>query len=155
MDITPLALQKLLYYSQAFFRALYGEEIFTDDCQAWAYGPVFPEVYYLYRQYGYDPIEMPTSSFSVDLNELTTREVGLLDAVLEAFGRYSGSALSIFTHNEHPWIEARGSLQPEDRSVTIINRDTINAYFSGVVAQYQINSPRDIKHYSDACRAWL
>lgn len=155
LDITPLALQKLLYYSQAFFRALYGEEIFTDDCQAWAYGPVFPEVYYLYRQYGYDPIEMPTSSFSVDLNELTTREVGLLDAVLEAFGRYSGSALSIFTHNEHPWIEARGSLQPEDRSVTIINRDTINAYFSGVVAQYQINSPRDIKHYSDACRAWL
>ena len=155
LDITPLALQKLLYYAQAFFRALYGVDLFTDDCQAWTYGPVFPEVYYRYRQYGYDPIEMPTTSFNVGLNELTTREIGLLNAVLEAFGRYSGSALSIFTHNERPWIEARGSLQPEDRSVTIINRDTINAYFSGVVAQYQINSPRDIVHYSDACRAWL
>lgn len=40
VEITPLALQKLLYFAQAFFKALYNETLFLDDCQAWAHGPV-------------------------------------------------------------------------------------------------------------------
>ena len=148
MDITPMALQKLLYYAQAFYHALFGEELFSDDCQAWAYGPVFPDVYYRYKEYGYDPIEMPTSEFDVDIGELTTKEVELIDSVMEAFGKYSGTVLSSITHNERPWIEARGSLHPYDRSVTVIERDTINQYFATVVKQYEITNPCDIVKYS-------
>ena len=148
MDITPLELQKLLYYAQSFYYALFGVELFLDDCQAWAYGPVFPDVYYRYKEYGYDPITKPTSEFDVDIGELTVKEVELIDSVMEAFGRYSGEVLSRITHNELPWIEARGALHPYDRSVTVIERDTISDYFAAIVKKYDITNPCDIVKYS-------
>jgi len=153
-DITPMALQKLLYYAQAFFHALFREDLFTDDCQAWAYGPVYPDVYYRYREYGYNPIDMPTEDFSVDLGELTVKEIELIDAVIDAFGQYSGTVLSRITHSERPWIEARGTLQPSDRSVTVINRDSINDYFDAVVSKYKIINPCEIDKYSKGMFAY-
>ena len=147
-DITPIALQKLLYYSQAFFHALFHEDLFTDDCQAWAYGPVYPDVYYQYREYGYNPIDMPTENFNTDLDELTIREIEVIDAVIGAFGQYSGEVLSQITHKERPWLEARGTLQPRDRSVTVIDRNSINKYFDVVVSKYGIINPCEIYKYS-------
>lgn len=147
VEITPLALQKLLYYAQAFFHALYNEPLFPDDCQAWALGPVYPDIYYRYKDYGYNPIEKSLPEDENDFSELTTRELSFLDAIVDIFGMYSGQVLSKITHNEQPWIEARGSLLPSDRSVTVIKRDTIDAYFKRVVDKYQIISPRDIMSY--------
>ncbi len=151
-DITPMALQKLLYYAQAFYSAIFGEDLFTDDCQAWAYGPVFPDIYYRYQDYGYNPIERPTDIFEEDFSELTTKEISLLNAVIDSFGNCSGGMLSSITHNERPWIEARGNLLPSDRSMTIIKRDTIKRYFRDVVIQYHILNPCDIEKYCDAMR---
>lgn len=149
VEITPLALQKLLYFAQAFFYALYHEPLFTDDCQAWAYGPVYPEVYKRYKDYGYNPIEswLPEKS---DFSELSDREICLLDAIVDSFGKYSGWVLRDITHMEQPWIEARGSLLPADHAVTVISRDTINTYFREIVCKYQITSPCDIHKYCSA-----
>ena len=45
-DITDLSLQKLLYFVKAFSRGVFkGENVFEGTCEAWAYGPVFPEIY--------------------------------------------------------------------------------------------------------------
>lgn len=82
-----------------------------------------------------------------DFSELTTRELNFLDAIVDVFGRYSGPVLGEITHNEQPWIEARGSLLPHDRSVTVISRDTIDAYFKRVVEKYQIINPCDMMRY--------
>ena len=46
-EVTPLMLQKLLYFTQGIFSALYGRPIFAEDCRAWVHGPVYPEVYEL------------------------------------------------------------------------------------------------------------
>lgn len=151
-EITPLALQKLLYYAQAFYKALFDEVLFQDDCQAWAYGPVYPDVYYRYSDRGYNPIEKPTDDLTEDFIELTTKEISLLDAVIDSFGRYSGTVLRDITHKEKPWLEARGNLLPTDRSTTVINRDTIDEYFKSVVSQYQIINPCDISKYCLAMR---
>ena len=151
-DITPLALQKLLYYAQAFYRALFGEELFMDECQAWAYGPVFPDIYYRYKEYGFNPIDRPTDGLGEDFSNLTTREISLLDAIVESFGKYSGLVLRDITHLEKPWIDARGSLTPSDRSTTVISRDVINEYFRSVVEQYQIVNPCDINKYCVAMK---
>ena len=147
VDITPMALQKLLYYAQAFFHALFHKDLFCDDCQAWAFGPVYPNTYYQYKDFGYNPIDKPSDVFDDDFDELTTKEISLLDAIIDSFGCYSGIVLSKITHNERPWIEARGSLQPQDRSETIIDRNTINEYFDSIVSQYQIVNPCDINKY--------
>lgn len=147
-DITPLALQKLLYYAQAFYYALFKETLFADNCQAWVHGPVFPPVYYKYKECGYDPIEKPIEEYENEFSELTDREILLLDAIISSFGCYSGFVLRDMTHNEVPWIEARGNLHPEDRSTTTINRETINQYFDTVVKSNNILNPCDISKYS-------
>lgn len=149
-DITPLALQKILYYAQAFFYALFGEELFGDNCQAWAYGPVYPDVYYKYKVYGYNPIENPLVSEDSDLTELTTREIEFLDAIISAFGCYSGTVLKRMTHSEKPWRETRGNLLPGDRSVTEIEKAVIHEYFDQVVKNFNIVNPCDIASYSKA-----
>ena len=124
-DITPLALQKMLYYAQAFYFALFGEELFLDACQAWAHGPVYPDVYYKkYKSYGYNPIDQPPLSNHDDFAELTTKEIEFLDAIISAFGCYSGPILKKMTHNEKPWRETRGNLLPNDRSVSEISKDS-------------------------------
>ena len=124
--------------------------MFDDDCQAWAHGPVFPPVYYKYKEYGYDPIEKNIEEFESGCGELSDDEISFLDAIIISFGCYSGSVLRAMTHCELPWIEARGNLKPSDRSVSTIKRKTINAYFADVVKKNDIQNPCDIAKYSSA-----
>ena len=56
-DITPLALQKALYYIQGFYYAFIKEFLFEDDCEAWVHGPVYRDVYKKYKEYRFDPID--------------------------------------------------------------------------------------------------
>lgn len=42
-EVTPLMLQKQLYFIQGIYSALYGRPIFGEDCRAWIHGPVYPE----------------------------------------------------------------------------------------------------------------
>ena len=149
-DITNLSLQKLLYYAQGFYYALFHEALFTDTCQAWIYGPVFPEIYKTYRINGTNPIELPKEDYERDLSELTTREIEFLEAIISAFGNYSGSVLIEITHKEQPWLNARGSLLPSDRCNNIIKQSDIYSYFQTVVSNYSIVNPCDIVKYSSA-----
>ena len=56
-EVTPLMLQKLLYFIQGIYSALYGKPLFEEDCRAWVHGPVYPEVYTLFRDFKYNPID--------------------------------------------------------------------------------------------------
>ena len=33
-----------------------GEELFGDDCQAWAHGAVYPKIYHVFRGFQYMPL---------------------------------------------------------------------------------------------------
>ncbi len=54
--ISNLHLQKVLYYLQRKYLRD-GEALFTDEIQAWRFGPVVSTVYYNYCGYGSLPIE--------------------------------------------------------------------------------------------------
>ena len=43
-EITPLALQKILYYAQGFYKAFFGKFLFDNDCEAWVHGPVYTKI---------------------------------------------------------------------------------------------------------------
>jgi uncharacterized phage-associated protein len=47
--MTTMKLHKLLYYSQAHHLVTRGEPMFDLDFQAWATGPVIPELFELHR----------------------------------------------------------------------------------------------------------
>lgn len=146
LEITPLALQKLLYFAQGFQKAFTNDFMFEEDCEAWAHGPVYRNVYYKYRAYGYNPIEEKELSFE-DIS-LTEAEKELLDYIVLYFGCYSGKTLENMTHSEEPWRVARRGLKENEGSDRIIEKTEIESYFHKVKEKYNMLNLSDIKDYS-------
>lgn len=145
-EITPLALQKLLYFSQAFSCAINKEFLFEDDCEAWVHGPVYRNIYEKYKNYGYNPIEEELDEYNFNL--LSDGEKDLLDSVVNNFGCYSGKVLEEMTHIESPWKEARKGLGHDVPSNRIIPKESIEKYFEAVTAKYKMVNITDIRDYS-------
>ena len=144
-DITPLALQKALYYIQGFHFAFYRNFLFSEDCQAWMHGPVYRSIYFRYRDYHFDPIEK-TAVF--DTSVFSASEKAICDSVINNICCYSGKILERFTHNETPWLTTRGDLPDSTPSDRIVEKSVIGAYFDAVKAKYNMVNPRDIKVYA-------
>ena len=144
-DITPLALQKALYYIQGFHFAFYRTFLFPEDCQAWTHGPVYRDIYFRYRDYRFDPIEKTTT---FDASVFSASEKAICDSVINNLCCYSGKILERFTHNETPWLTTRGDLPDSAPSDRIIEKSVIGAYFDAVKAKYNMVNPRDIKDYA-------
>ena len=140
-SITNKKLQKLLYYIEAW-NLVYLQSIFSEDIEAWVYGPVVPEVYQKYKKYGYSPITRKYPAGSSAFDELKKLEntlniqgeqKELIEAVLEKYGAMSSFQLERLTHSEKPWAEARGDCGPLDRCFTAINRKTMKDYYSSLL----------------------
>ena len=148
-ETTPIALKTLLYYAQAFSRALYGKDLFADECLAGSDGICYPDFYRLHGDWWDSHSDERLPDATEDFSEFTTREIVLMNAVADIFGMYSGGILSRITHNERPWIETRGNLLPNDRSAATIDKKLIDDYFKKVVEKYQIINPCEISRYCD------
>lgn len=146
-DITPLALQKLLYYVQGFYYAFNDKFLFTDDCQAWVHGPVYPEVYHRYKDYRFNPI---TNNTQEEVSDFAASEIAVLDNVVKYFGCYSGKVLERFTHLEEPWISAREMYRTFELSDEVICKEDIGKYFKSVKSNYNMINPSDIKLYAES-----
>lgn len=148
VEITPLALQKLLYFAQGLSFGINGKELFEDDCEAWVHGPVYPEVYYQYKQYGYNPIEDQNAViFNFSDITLSIKETQLINSVIETFGMYSGKILENITHKENPWIIAREGVESIEYSKNIISKETIKKYFVDLGKKYNFIDANEILRY--------
>ena len=117
--ISNLKLQKLLYYAQGYFVALYNKNLFNEEIEAWMHGPVVPEIYREYKSHGKKSIPPPEN---VDINAFTTEEQEIIDDVYMVYGQFSAWALRNMTHREEPWIK-----RESDRDV-ITNNDLIDFF---------------------------
>ena len=145
-EITPLALQKLLYFAQGFNKAFENTFMFEEDCEAWAHGPVYRDVYHKYKEFGYNPIEENHLSYQ-NIN-LTGDEKELLNHIILYFGCYSGKILENMTHSEEPWRIARRGLLDGERSERVIEKYDIEEYFKNVKEKYEMLNFTDIKDYT-------
>lgn len=147
-EITPLALEKMLYYIQGIHMVLYGTELYPEDCQAWAHGPVYKDVYDVFKNFKYNPIDDTRfAMFQNRFSELTENEKRVIDLVIESFGMYSGKTLERITHAETPWKEARADCLPEERSHEVITKTAIKDYFTKLSKRYDIGTPEGIRTY--------
>ena len=140
-EVTPLMLQKLLFFIQGIYSALYGRPIFTEDCRAWIHGPVHPEVYDLFRDFKYNPID--DARFALlegAAKALTEDEKKVIDLVVNTFGMYSGKVLERITHNEEPWKEARKGYDAGIPSSELLSKESITKYYEAVNRQYGIDT---------------
>ena len=101
--ISNLKLQKLLYYAQGFNLALYDEPLFPESIEAWTHGPVVPEVYHEYKDFGSNAIPIPSN---VDFSKYDQQTRELLDEVYSVYGQFSAWKLRNMTHDEEPWKNA-------------------------------------------------
>lgn len=147
-EVTPLMLQKLLYFIQGIYSALYGKPIFTEDCRAWVHGPVYPEVYDLFRDFKYNPID--DARFALlegTKGALTEDEKRVLDLVVNTFGMYGGKVLEKITHNEEPWMEARHGYGDSIPSSEILLKERIMKYYIAVNQRYGIDTEDGLRTY--------
>ena len=147
-EVTPLMLQKLLYFIQGVYSALYGKPIFEEDCRAWVHGPVYPEVYELFRDFKYNPIDDARFAlFEGAEDALTDDEKRVIDLVLNTFGIYGGKVLERITHNEDPWKEARQGYEDSIPSSEILTKERIMKYYIMINKKYGIDTEDGLLTY--------
>lgn len=105
--MTNMKVQKLLYYTQSLYLALFDEPLFDDEIQAWRYGPVCPPAYRFYSKFEAEQLPIPDKT---DLLRIPEDVQNLLDEVWEYFGELHAYYLSDMTHLEFPWKKARKGL---------------------------------------------
>lgn len=115
--ITPLKLQKLLYYIQGMALRIYGKPAFTNNISAWQYGPVVEEVYQQYK--GRNPISTPKIDY-----EVCDGLKKIIELVVSSYGQIEAGSLIDLTHDEDPWINSVNS--------GTISIDLIKEYFNKV-----------------------
>lgn len=147
-EVTPLMLQKLLYFVQGIYSALYDQPVFMEDCRAWVHGPVYEEIYNLFKEFKYNPIDDPRFAIVGGSKEvLTSEERGVIDLVLKTFGMYGGKTLERITHKEEPWLIARKGYDDGIPSHEIITKESIKRYFMAVNQKYSIGTEEGLREY--------
>ena len=102
-SISNMKLQKLLYYAQGFYLAIFDTELFSERLEKWVHGPVVPSIYHAYKQFGNQPIPYEGD---LDVDNLDTDARELLDEVYEVIGQFSAYVLRNKSHKEPPWQNA-------------------------------------------------
>lgn len=105
-EVTPMKLQKLLYYCYAW-QLVAKEKQFSAGFEAWEYGPVEPEIYRVYKVFSGNPIKV---------DEIPPPPPPLFDFILDSYSVYSAIELSKTTHFEQPWKKYKntGELIPDE-----------------------------------------
>ena len=126
-NMTTMKLQKLAYYSQAWSLVWDEEPIFNEKIEAWANGPVVPELFFAH-QGEFTVTEEPKG----DSKNLTELQVDTIDAVIKHYGDKSGAWLSDLTHKEAPWADARSGVPDHVRSNVEITLGAMADYYGNI-----------------------
>lgn len=128
-DLTPMKLQKLMYFAQAWHLKILERPLLDDYFARWQHGPVIPAVYHEFKAFGYHPITRMATTLARDafgvggdnvpiIPSTDQNSWNLIDAILNKYGHFDGVQLSALTHlNNSAWAKqgADGSvITPEE-----------------------------------------
>ena len=122
--MTNKKIQKLCYYAQAWFYALYNKKLF-ERIEAWVHGPVLRSVWNYYRTFSIMLDTLPCKEYKL---KLTKEQEEIIADVLDEYGSKSGYYLECLTHEERPWQDARR--QGEN---TKISKEAIKEFYSKLI----------------------
>jgi uncharacterized phage-associated protein len=131
ISISPMKLQKLIYFAHGWCLAIKGEPLIQESVEAWKFGPVIDSIYYEFREFGSKPITIQSIPFDCDFDDLKKDKfaVKLVKKIWEVYKGYSAFTLSKMTHLPGtPWREARKGDLDKKSNVTIDDK-LIREYF--------------------------
>jgi len=120
--VSPLKLQKLLYYSQVWYFVKTREKLFPDIISAWVYGPVIHNVWSEFKYMKRTDIIPSSRACNAELSGIQSH----LDDIWGVYGLLSGSDLVDLSHSELPWMNARIGLKPTESSQQIVRINSHN-----------------------------
>lgn len=103
-NLDAYKIQKLVYYTQCWNLVINNVKLFSNRIEAWAAGPVCPDVYEMHRGHYCIVEDMFREG---DTTVITDKEMRAIDFVIENYGDYDGLKLAFLSHTEAPWIYAR------------------------------------------------
>lgn len=134
--LTVLKLQKLLYYAQAWHLAFRNAPLFRGGFQAWIHGPVNRDIYDRFKgsKMLYSGISERDVTPSFTADSVPFEDRAHIDSVLEVYAAFSGTELEVMTHQEEPWMTARGGLRDTERCEALIDESLMQRYYSARIA---------------------
>ena len=128
-DMSPLKIQKLIYFAHGFYLAMTGgTPLIKEDIYAWQYGPVIKPLYRELKLWGSKPV---SASFFDDTKNLRAEDTMISDflgIIWNLFKKYSPIQLSMMTHEKDgPWDKARSRCLGADD--TLISQSEMTSYF--------------------------
>ena len=125
-EITPLKMQKLVYFAHGWHLALVDRPLLSETIQAWQFGPVISSLYQAFKhfgakpiqaeamvvtQYGYLPAELEREAQSAEEAEVAGAVIG---RVWDQYGKLTASQLTTMTHSQDsPWSQVPRKEVPE------------------------------------------
>lgn len=126
--MSAMKLQKLCYYSQAWSLVWDEAPLFQEDFQAWANGPVCPELFFKTQgQYIVSAYDETGGEGNLTINQKDT-----IDRVLDYYGDHDAQWLSQLTHMEDPWIKARKGIPLGAGCNNVITKESMAMYYGGL-----------------------
>jgi len=126
--MSTMKLQKLCYYCQAWSLVWDDTELFPEEFEAWANGPVCRDLFAQTRgQFSVTEDDEPG-----DISNLTAEQKETIDSVLDYYFPHNAQWLSELTHLEDPWKEARGDAPAGAQSVNIISKESMAMYYGSL-----------------------
>lgn len=117
IPVTPMKLQKLLYFLYRDYLKRTGEHLFADRFEAWKYGPVLSEVYYAFNEYRDKPIKKYYQDGDGNYYKVNeTNNPAFKNVLYEVWNKYkdyNGIELSSITHQKGTaWRKAWNADKP-------------------------------------------
>ncbi len=121
--LTPMQVQKLVYFAHARMLALHGTALVRQEFQAWPHGPAVPALYDSLRHYrGGRVLEVISM---VEQKCLSTRERDIVDWAFDRYSPLSAWVLSELSHAPGgPWARSKA----ESKGRPPISNQTIADY---------------------------
>lgn len=151
VEITPMKLQKLVYFAHGWHLAILNSPLINEQVECWKYGPVIRSLFHEFKEFGLDPITRravehhfesdPASrrfkawSSTAELHNPSEETLGLIKDVWQVYKIYSAVKLSNMTHlPDTPWTEINEKYQGNPPKGTDIPQELIQAYFQNLSA---------------------
>lgn len=143
-SLTPIKLQKILYYVYVECLRTHQVKLFDEPIEKWKFGPVVSSVYHNFKTYGVKHIEEPTSSFVFDVTQdgLKFEEIPFknesiticpevkktIKVKVEELINVDPFELVERTHKEEPWKSCESQILRGDRGLIYSDEELIKCF---------------------------
>lgn len=134
--ITHKRLQKYLYFFYGEYLAIKNDdtnniiiELFKNDFEGWAHGPVSPKIYNIFKGSGYRSLILHPNT-KVNISE---EDNIILNGIFIKYRDYTTEQLEQLSHKQKPWLNSRVGLDCFDiGNKNITTKDIFECFKYGI-----------------------